>query len=322
MKMKAAIHTRYGPPEVVQVMEVPRPEPKEDEILIKVMVSTVNRTDCGFRSAEYLVSRFFSGLFRPRHNILGCEFAGVVEATGAKVTSFKAGDKVFGFNDTQFGGHAAYLTIAEKGAIATIPKGFSFAQAAPLTEGAHYALGNIRAAKIKSGQQVLVNGATGAIGSAAVQILKHLGAYVIAVCHTKDLQLVRGLGADEVIDYTQQDFTRIDKKFDVVFDAVGKSSFGKCRPLLKRKGIYVSTELGYLWQNIFLALVGPFSRDKKVIFPIPSISKADVDFLKELAASGSFRPVIDRTYPLDEITAAYRYVETGQKTGNVLIAVA
>jgi len=319
--MKAIIHTRYGPPEVLQLKEVPKPTPKDNEVLIKVHATTVNRTDCGFRSAEYFISRFFSGLFKPNNQILGNEFAGEIETIGKAVKSFKPGDKVFGYNDISFGAHAEYMTMAEDSYITTMPPSITYEEAAPITEGAHYALCDIRAAKIKSGQKVLVNGATGAIGSAAVQLITYFGAEVTAVCNTKNIALVKSQGAHHVIDYTQQDFTRLDVKFDVVFDAVGKSSFGKCKPLLKKNGIYMSTELGYMSQNPFLALITPLFGGKKVLFPLPSISKEDVEFLKELVVTKKFKPVIDRSYPLEQIIEATRYVETGQKTGNVVITV-
>lgn len=322
--MKAIVYTKYGPPEVAQLTEIKKPVPKHNEVLIKVHASTVNRTDCGFRSANYFISRFFSGLFAPRNKVLGCEFAGEVEAIGKDVTSFKPGDRVFGFNDSRFGGHAEYMTMPESEALATIPEATSYQVAAAATEGSHYALVNIRAAKVSSGQQVLVNGATGAIGSAAVQLLKHFGVTVTAVCHASHLDLIKSLGADEVIDYTRQDFTtiqRLHNQFDVVFDAVGKSSFGKCKPLLKPKGIYMSTELGPRYENPFLALLTPLTGGKKLLFPLPTITKEDVLFLKELLATGKFKPVIDRTYTLDQIVEAYQYVETGQKVGNVIIAV-
>lgn len=319
--MKAAVYTQYGPPEVARLAEVEKPVPKDNEVLIRIHASTVNRTDCGFRSAEYFIVRFFSGLFRPKNPILGCEFAGEIEAVGTHVSAFKPGDKVFGFNDTKFGGHAEYLTLPEDCAMATIPEKLSYTAAAPITEGAHYALCNLRAANLERGQRILINGATGAIGSAAVQLSKHFGAEVTAVCSTPHVDLVRSLGADVVIDYTREDFTRLDKQFDIVFDAVGKSSFGKCKPLLKNKGIYMSTELGYLSQNPFLAIITPLLGGKKVLFPLPSISKEDVLFLKKLVETGEFKPVIDRIYPLEQIVEAYRYVETGMKTGNVVINV-
>lgn len=319
--MKAIIYKKYGPPEVAQLTEVEKPVAKDNELLIKVHAATVNRTDCGFRSAEYFIVRFFSGLFKPNNQILGNEFAGEVEAVGKKVTLFKPGDKVFGFNDKTFGAHAEYMVLPESAAIATMPLNNTYEQAAAITEGAHYALCNIRAAKITAGQNILINGATGAIGSAAVQLVKHFGATVTAVCSTKYLDLVQSLGADKVIDYTKEDFTKLNETFDVVFDAVGKSSFGKCKPLLKKRGIYMSTELGYLSQNPFLAIITPLLGGKKVLFPIPTSSKKDVEFLKRLVETNQLKPVIDRHYPLHQIVDAYRYVETGQKIGNVIINV-
>lgn len=318
--MRAAINTKYGPPEVVTLHEVEKPVPKAHEVLIKVGATTVNRTDCGFRSAEYFITRFFSGLLRPKLHILGNEFAGVIEAVGKDVGLFIVGDKVFGYNDESFGAHAEYTTMPEQGAMATLPKSFTYEEAAPLCEGSHYALCSMRAAKLKSGQNMLVYGATGAIGSAAVQLGKSLGATITAVCNTQNMALVKSLGADVVIDYTKQDFTKIDQFFDFAFDACGKSSFAACKPLLTKNGIYISTELGYRGANIWLALTTPFLGGKKVLFPIPAITKADVLFLKELAETGRFKPVFDRLYPLEKIVEAYRYVETGQKIGNVVIA--
>lgn len=320
--MKAIVYTKYGPPEVVKLMEVDKPVPSDNEILIKVYASTVNRTDSGFRSAEYFISRFWSGLLRPKYNILGCEFAGVIEEIGKDVTTFKKGDKVFGYNDKTCGGHGEYLTIGENDSVTILPTNLNYDEAAPITEGAHYALNNIRASKIEKGQNALVYGATGAIGSAAVQLLKHFGADVTAVCNTKNVELVRSLGADVVIDYQTQDFTKTEKKFDFIFDAVGKSSFGQCKPLLNNKGIYISTELGKNAENIFFALTTPIFSGKKVLFPIPTITKEDVILLKRLVENGEFRPVIDRHYKLEQIVEAYKYVETGQKIGNVVIKIA
>lgn len=319
--MKAIVYTKYGPPEVAKLMEVDKPKPNEKEVLIKVIASTVNRTDSGFRSAEYFISRFWSGLLRPKYSILGCEFAGCIEEIGNKVSMFKVGDKVFGFNDKTFGGHGEYLTIAESAALTILPANLSYELAAAITEGAHYALCNIRAAKVTSGQSVMVYGATGAIGSAAVQILKTLGTHVTAVCNTKNVALVKSLGADVVIDYQTKDFTKTETRFDLIFDAVGKSSFGKCKTLLKKKGIYISTELGKNASNVFLALTTPIWGGKKVLFPLPTINKEDVVYLKDLVDKGLFKPVVDRYYKLDEIVEAYKYVESGQKTGNVILKV-
>ena len=317
--MKAAVYKKYGPPEVVKLVEVDKPLPRSNEVLMKVYASTVNRTDCGFRSAEYFISRFFSGLFKPKFGILGNEFAGIIEAVGKDVTLLNIGDKVFGYNDTKFGAHAEYMTIAETDAITTIPNDVTFEQAAPITEGAHYALCDIRAAKIKSGHYVMIYGASGAIGSAAVQLLKYFGAKVTAVCNTQNVEVVKSLGPDQIIDYITQDFTKIDQKFDFIFDAVGKSSFRQCKPLLKKNGTYISTELGKNSENIFLALLTPLLHGKKVLFPLPTIKKEDVIFLKKLVESGKYKPLIDRSYHLDKIVDAYKYVETRQKVGNVVI---
>ncbi len=318
--MKAAVCTRYGPPEVIVISEVEKPTTGDNGLLIKVHATTVNRTDCAYRAARPFFMRFLTGLIRPRSTILGTEFAGVVEAVGRGVTSFGVGDKVFGYNEGPFGAHAEYMSIPEDGSVATMPANVTYQQAAPSTEGPHYALAHIRAAKIHSGQDVLIYGATGAIGSAAVQLLKSLGANVTAVCDTGHLELVRGLGADRVIDYTTEDFTKDEQKYDVVLDSVGKSSFSQCKPLLKPDGIYISSELGPLAQNPFLALIAPLHGGKKVMFPIPKHDQLMVEYLKKLIESGEFKPVIDRTYPLDQIVEAYRYVEAGQKTGNVVIS--
>jgi NADPH:quinone reductase-like Zn-dependent oxidoreductase len=319
--MKAAVHTRYGPPEVVQITEAEKPRVKDNEVLVKVHATTVNRTDCGYRAAKPFIVRFFSGLIRPRVTILGNEFAGKVEAVGSGVTSFKVGDKVFGYNEGAFGAHAEYMAIPEDGSLATMPQGLTYEEAAPSTEGSHYALSFIKATKIQRGQNVLVNGATGAIGSAAVQLLKSLGVAVTATCDGKNIELVRGLGADRVIDFTTEDFTTDEQTYDVVLDSVGKSSFGRCKRLLKPDGIYLSSELGPLSQNPILALVTPLLGGRKVMFPIPKDDQTIVRDLKNMIESGQFKPLIDRRYSLDQIVEAYRYVETGRKIGNVVISV-
>ncbi|MGF1585496.1 MAG: NAD(P)-dependent alcohol dehydrogenase [Bacteroidales bacterium] len=316
--MKAFIHTEYGPPEVLRLKEMPDPVPGDNEILIKIHATTVNRTDDGLLRADPFIARFFTGLIRPKNNISGSEFAGRVEATGSGVGLFKPGDRVFGYSE--FGAHAEYIKMAKDAAVDLIPEGMTYEQAAPLTEGSHYALNYIRKANIQAGQQILIYGATGAIGTAALQIIKAIGAEVTAVCNTRNVELIKSLGADEVIDYTKQDFTKIDKTFHVVFDAVGKSSFGACKPLLKQGGIYVSTDLGFMAQNPFLAIFTPLFGGKKVLFPIPSIDRELICFLRDLAESGKFKPVIDRQYDFEEIPQAFIYVNSGQKTGNVVIS--
>ena len=322
--MKAIVYTQYGPPDVLSLRDVPKPVPREKEVLVKVHATTVNRTDCGFLRGEPFLVRFFSGILKPDSIILGNEFAGEVEAVGKNVTSFKAGDRVFGYSGKTFGGHAEYLTAPEDGPIALMPSNMTYEESAPASEAMHYAWNDIRAANVRSGQRVLIYGATGAIGSAAVQLVKALGAYVVAVGNTKNMDLVRSLGADEVIDYMKEDFTKIGQTFDFVFDAVGKSTFGACERLLKPGGIYCSTDLGPAAQNPFLALwssIGTLSNGKKVIFPLPVNTKMDVVYFKELMEAGKLKPVIDRTYPLEQVPDAFRYVETGEKTGNVVITV-
>ena len=323
--MKAAVASRYGAPEVVHVTEVEKPMPGDDELLVKVRATTVNRTDCGYLRAKPFILRFWTGLHRPRRTIFGTEFAGEVEAVGRGVTFFFVGDRVFGYVEGRFGSHAQYLAVPEGGSLAVIPAAVSYEEAAPATEGSHYALSSLTNAGVRRGQDVLVYGATGAIGSAAVQLLKTIGVRVTAVCDSATVELVRNLGADQVVDYTVEDFTADERRYDIVFDAVGKSSFGRCRRLLKRGGVYVSSDLGPWGQNIVLPLVTPLLSKrfdgKRVVFPLPGIDQAMVRRFARLMEEGTFRPVIDRRYPLGEIVAAYRYVETGRKIGNVVIVV-
>lgn len=318
--MKAAVHTRYGPPEVVSIAEVPTPVAGPREVLVRVRATTVNRTDCGFRAAEPWIVRFFSGITKPKAPILGCEFAGELADVGEGVSSFAVGDRVFGFSEDRFGAHAEYLSFPADGPIATLPADLPFDQVAPSTEGSHYALSAITKVGIGSGQDVLLNGGTGAIGSAAIQLLKDLGANVTAVADTEHLELVRGLGAGRVIDRDVEDFTQDDHAYDVVFDAVGKSSFGRCTRLLKPDGVYLSSDLGPLSMNPVLALITPLFGGRRVRFPIPpKHTKQEVERIRSMIEAGTFRPVVDRRYPLEEIVEAYRYVETGQKIGNVVI---
>ena len=319
--MQAAVQTRYGSPEVVRVVEVDKPAIGATDVLVQVHATTVNRTDCACRAAKPFFMRLFTGLIRPRATVLGNEFAGVVTEVGSNVTAFTVGQHVFGYNEGPFGAHAQYLAIPAAGSLTTMPANLTYIEAAPSTEGSHYALANIRGAKITAGQDVLVYGATGAIGSAAVQLLNSLGVNVTAVCDTANRDLVKKLGAARVIDYTTTDFTKDDQTYDVVLDSVGRTFFGQCRPLLKPAGIYISSELGPHAQNPFLALIAPLQRGKRVMFPIPKHDQEMVVYLRGLMESGQFRPVIDRTYPLDRIVEAYRYVESGQKIGNVVITV-
>jgi NADPH:quinone reductase-like Zn-dependent oxidoreductase len=319
--MKAAVRTTYGPPEVVQVREIDPPEPGPGELLVRVHATTVNRTDRGYRAGTPFIIRFFSGLRKPKFRVLGTEFAGVVEAVGDGVSRFEPGDRVCGYNERTFGAHAELMTIHEDGSVVMMPPDLTFEQAAPSFEGSHYALANLRRAEVGSGTDLLVYGATGAIGSAAVQLAKALGANVTAVCHGEHVSLVEGLGADRVVDLTTDDFTAQGETYDVVFDAVGKTSFATCRPTIRPGGVFLATDVGPFPWNPLLALTTRFSR-RRVLFPLPKDDREVVTHLRDRIAAGEFRPVVDRTYPLDEIVDAYRYVDTGQKLGNVVIRVA
>ena len=311
--MRAVVYDRYGPPDVLRLEDVERPVPKGDEVLVKIHASTVNRSDCGLRSAEYFITRFFTGLLRPKRKIVGSELAGEVAEVGAAVTEFEVGDRVFGM---RAGANADFVCVRESGALAHMPAGMSFEEGAAVCDGAIVALGFMRRADVRKGQKILVYGASGSIGTAGVQLAKHLGAHVTAVCNTKNAELVKSLGADKVVDYLQEDFTKNGETYDVVFDAVGKLSFRRCRRSLKPKGMYASTD-GL--QNLILALVTSRLTDKKVVFPIPRYTKKDVRFLKGLIEAGKYRAVIDRRYPLEDVLEATRYVETGQKIGNVVL---
>jgi len=325
--MKAVVYTQYGPPEVLQLKEVEKPLPEENEVLVKVRAATVNRTDCANLTAKPFIMRFSLGLFKPKKKIMGTEFAGDIEAAGKAVTSFKVGDKVFGFDDSGIGSYAEYMVISEDKALITIPKDITYEQAAACVEGTHYAYNFINKVDLKSEDKVLVNGASGGIGSAMVQLLKYFGADVTAVCNTKNIELVQSLGASKIFDYTKEDFTKDDMKYDFVFDAVGKSSYGKCKALLKPGGVYISSELGWMVQNLFFSLISaifgslPGQAGKKVKFPYPPNIMRSVILIKKLMEEGKFKPVIDRSYPLGEIAEAFRYVLKGQKTGNVSIIV-
>jgi NADPH:quinone reductase-like Zn-dependent oxidoreductase len=319
--MRAVVHTSYGPPEVLRLEDVAQPVPKDDEVLIRVHASTVNRTDCGFRQGKPFIVRFFSGLRRPRKRTLGSELAGEIAAVGVAVTQFAVGDHVFGVNADHFGAHAEFVCVAEDAPLASKPAAMSFAEAAAISDGGILALTCLRWAKLGAGQRILVYGASGSIGTAAVQLAKHLGADVTAVCATRSVDIVRSLGADAVIDYTVDDFATTGETYDVVFDAVGKTSFRRCRHLVRRGGVYVETDLGFLWQNPILMVLTSVVRRKRVLMPIPRYRQRDVVYLKELVEAGSYRAVVDRTYPLEQVVAATTYVETEQKVGNVVLTV-
>jgi NADPH:quinone reductase-like Zn-dependent oxidoreductase len=318
--MRAVVYDRYGPPEVQRLEDVERPVPKADEVLIKIHATTVTRTDCGLRAGKPFIVRLFFGLWRPEQRILGTELAGEVEAVGAAVTEFKVGDQVFGSTRAfRTGAHAEFICLREGDPLAHKPAGMSFAEAAAVTDGVILALMCLEAADVKKRQAVLVYGASGSIGTAGVQLAKYFEADVTAVCNTKNVELVRSLGADRVIDYTKDDFTKNGETYDVIFDAVGKHSFSRCRGSLKRGGAYVATD-GF--RNLFLAQWTSRIGDRKVLFPIPPhYTKKNVLFLKELIEAGKYRAVIDRSYPLEQVVEATDYVETQQKTGNVVLTV-
>lgn len=319
--MRAVVCTGYGSPDRLTIREVERPTPGPDEVLVRVHATTANRTDHGLLRGKPFFARFSTGLTRPRRRILGTEFAGRLEAVGDAVTTLEVGDRVFGMSDRTYGAHAEFLVLPERGALATIPDGMTYHEVAPSSEGAHYALSCIEAADIGAGDDVLVHGATGAIGSAAVQLLRHLGARVTAVCDGHGVDVVRTLGADIVLDAAHQDFTAIDDRFDIVLDAVGKSTFGRCRPLLKPGGMFLTTDLGPWGQNLALIPLTRVLGDHRVLLPFPRDTRGHVLFVRELLERGDFRPVIDRAWPLDEIVQAFRYVETERKLGNVVIDV-
>jgi NADPH:quinone reductase-like Zn-dependent oxidoreductase len=314
--VRAVVHDRYGPSEVLRLEEVESPAPGDDEVLVRTHATTVNRTDCHRRRADPFLWRLLLGVRRPRKRVLGMEFAGVVEAVGSAVDDFAVGDEVFGMKG--FGAHAELLSVPARKLVAHKPANVKFEEAAAVPDGAFNALTCLRRAGVGKGTHVLVYGASGSIGTAAVQLAKHMGARVTAVCNTKNVELVRSLGADEVLDYTRgDDFTKNNQAYDVVVDAVGKHSFMRSRQALKAGGTYVSTDG---MRNVVL---GPLSRlgSKRVALPVARATKDDLLLLKQLLESGEYRAVIDRSYPLEDIVEASRYVETQQKTGNVVLTV-
>jgi NADPH:quinone reductase-like Zn-dependent oxidoreductase len=318
--MKAAIRTKYGDPSVLSIQNIEKPIPKDNEVLVKVHATTISRTDTGVLLGAPFVFRFFTGLPKPRYQTTGTDFAGQIESIGKNVTDFKAGDRVWGFFDHGLPTHAEYAAVSADIPIIKIPMNWDYKDIVACAEGAHYARNFINKVNLKAGQNALVYGATGAIGSALVQFLKHFGLYVTAVCATPHLDLVKGLGADKVRDYLKEDFTKDEILYDYVFDAVGKSSFGICKTLLQPKGIYISSELGPNNENLYLPLLTPLLGGKKVIFPMPLDIKTSLKFMNELIEMGHFKPLIDRVYPLDEVAEAFKYVLTGQKIGNVILA--
>jgi NADPH:quinone reductase-like Zn-dependent oxidoreductase len=317
--VRAVVHDRYGPPEVLRIEDVQRPIPREDEVLVRIRATSVTRSDAHLRAGTPFVQRLQSGLRRPKRRILGHELAGEVVRVGSAVTEFQVGDRVFGalpYLALRTGSHAEYMAIPERWPLARIPDELTFEQAAGVADGAFLALNGMRPVHV-DGKDVLVYGASGSIGTAAVQLAKFFGAHVTAVCNRKNVELVRSLGADEVIDYEREDFTKNGKTYDVIFDAVGKHSFRRCKGSLRPGGVYLPTD-GF--RNIFLWLVHKRFGGKKVVFELPPrYRKEDAELIAELLESGRYTPVIDRVYPLDDVVEATRYVETQQKTGNVVL---
>jgi NADPH:quinone reductase-like Zn-dependent oxidoreductase len=317
--MRAVVHDRYGPPEVLRVAEVERPVPEDDEVLVRVHNSTVTRTDTGLRNTEYPFTRLITGIRRPKRTIAGSEFSGRIEEVGAAVTDFRIGNEVFGIEG---GANAEYVAVRENGVIAQKPTGLTFGEAAAVPDGSLLALSCMRAAYPLRGKSVLVYGAAGSVGTAAVQLLAHhFEAEARAVCDTKDVELVRSLGARDVLDRFREDFTKNGTTYDVIFDAVGKHSFRCCRRSLKPGGIYISMDLGFMYHVPLLALITRFVGSRRATLGIGRYQKEDLLLVKELVDTGKYRPVIDRTYALDDIVEAAGYVESGQKTGNVVLRV-
>lgn len=324
--MKAYKHLKYGSLDFLELGEVDKPEPKEDEVLIRIFATTVNRTDCAALQAYPFVWRFTKGLINPKNSILGSEFAGIITEIGKNIEKFAINDVVFGFKDSGKGSHAEFLTINEK-FISKKPSETTIEEAAASTEGFHYAYNFINKVKAKPQNNILINGATGGIGSALLQICKTLNCKITATSNTKNLDLIKELGADNVIDYTKENFTQSEEKFDFVFDTVGKSTFGKCKKILNPKGIYISSELGPGGQNIFYSLFTPllsklgFNKGKKVLFPMPINLSKSIEIVSEMLANKTFKPIIDKTYTFDQIKDAFKYVDKGLKTGNVVIKI-
>jgi len=319
--MRAAVSARYGTPDVIEIRQVPKPVPKAREVLVAVHATAVGRTDGGMlRPHPRVLGRLMIGLLRPPP-ILGMDFAGEVEAVGKEVTAFKPGDRVFGMlRLRELGAHAEYVCVPQDGYIATIPAGLPFEQAV-VCEGAFYAHGCLAKLDLNAGDKVLVYGASGAIGTAAVQLAKSGGARVTAVVDTRHLELARSLGAERVIDYTKEDFTRAGEKFDGLLDAVGKTTYLRCRRLLTPQAMFVGTDMGPWGQTLLLTIWSAITRRGRVTVPFPRPVPGFVDLLKARMEAGEFRAVIDRRYPLEAIADAYRYVELGQKTGIVVIDV-
>lgn len=320
--MKAMVCERYGPPEVLQLKEVEKPTPKDNEVLIKVLATTVTSGDWRVRSLHVpvgfgLIMRLVFGVSRPKQPILGSELAGVIESVGKEVRKFKVGDHVFAFSDAAMGCHAEYKCMPEDGGVALKPSNLTYDEAAALSFGGTTALSFFRRGKLQSGEKVLINGASGGVGTAAVQLAKHFGADVTGVCSTANVELVRSLGATHVIDYTKEDFTQNGETYDAIVDTVGTAPFSRSKSSLKERGRLLMILAG-LPDMLQAPWVSMTSR-KKVIAGPATVRAEDLRFLAGLAEAGAFKPVIDRRYPFKQIVEAHRYVDTGRKKGNVII---
>ncbi len=315
--MKAITRSQYGGPEVLQIKEVPDPSPKKNELMVELHSATVNRTDCSALTGKPYLVRTFIGMFTPTA-IPGTDFAGEVVAVGAEVKDFSVGDRVWGFDDQGLQSYAKYMCIKEHRGVAKIPENYSYEKAAASAEGAHYAFNGLKNLQLESGSKVIVNGGSGAIGSATIQLLKYLNVYVTAVANTKNIDLMKDLGADKIYNYESEDFTKDQERYHYVLDTVGKSHFRACKPLLLPGGIYTSSELGPNAENLYLPFLTYFS-SKKVKFPIPTNCRRSVLYLNRLITEGKFEAVIDRAYDPKDIADAYNYVSSGQKTGNVIL---
>ncbi len=317
--MKIVYRDTYCTAEELEIREVEIPVPGENQILVKVKASTVNRTDEGVLLGKPFIFRFFAGFPKPKYRATGTDFSGEIVGAGKNVVEFKVGQEVFGFLDHGLGTHAEYVCIDKKQPVFLKPKNISHIQAAASLEGAHYAFNFINKVKIEPGTKVFVNGATGAIGNAAIQQLNRMGVKVSFTYPTDSYDKISHLKAVKKIDYKKADFTELSEHYDFVFDAVGKSSFGNCKKLLKEKGVYISSELGSKGENIPLAILGLFQSGKKVIFPFPGSPKYSIPHIINLLETGEFVPLIDRTYPISEIKEAFNYMLSGEKRGNVVI---
>ena len=321
--MRAIVYDRYGPPEILRLEELDRPVPSSGDVLVRVRAASVNRSDCAWRAGDHPLIRVLGGIRRPKRRVLGSELAGEVAALGPDVTGFEIGDAVFGvkaYLSEGFGAHAEFVLARAAGALAHKPESLTFEEAAGVGDGALNALTSLERVGLRSGQRILVYGASGSIGTAAVQLARDAGAHVTGVCGSNHLEIVRSLGADRVIDYTQEDFTHRRERWDVIFDAVGKLAFRRVRGSLASGGYLIATD--GLWNFVVLPLVTRWSGGRRVVAPVPRYSKEHILRLKELLESGRYRPVIDRVFPLDQVVEATRYVETHHKTGNVVLTVA